>query len=134
MFLVSLPPIVRMILLAVVGVAIGAAINWAIYRWTYFLKRQISPWLPRDEKAQPRQILDYVPIVGWWGMRRDVSVHGKGFWIRPMLIELTWMIGLPLFFNWQAAGGLSNGGLTPSPTPPMSSKSGFTRIRFCSLS
>ena len=38
-------------------------------------------------------------------MRRETKLHGNGFWIRPMLIELCWAIGLPLFYLWSIGGG-----------------------------
>ena len=106
----QIPEPIQMIMLALIGAVLGAAINWAIYRWTYVLKRKISPWQSRDDQAKPRKIFDYVPILGWLGIRRDAELHGKGFWIRPLLIELVWAIGLPWFYYWHAAGGLSSGG------------------------
>jgi len=38
-------------------------------------------------------------------MRREAKLHGNGFWLRPMLIELSWAIGLPLFYVWSIGGG-----------------------------
>jgi len=111
MLLFNLNNSLRIFILAVLGAVIAAAINWAIYRWAYFRKRSISPWLKPDEKAKPRKSTDYVPVLGWFGVRRDADVHGKGFWIRPLLIELVWIICLPLFYNWHVDGGLSGGGV-----------------------
>ncbi len=117
MFLAAMPDLIRTILLVLVGACIGAAVNWAIYQLQYFSKRAISPWQKRDEKAQPRTAADFIPVFGWWGLRREASVHGKGFWIRPLLIELTWAIGLPWFYSWQTGGGLTEGvvvGIAPT--------------------
>lgn len=109
MILPALPNLIRILLLVVIGAGVGAVINWAIYQLQYFNKRKISPWQSRDEQAKPRATTDYIPILGWFGIRRDAELHGKGFWIRPLLIEVVWAIGLPWFYNWQFAGGLTDG-------------------------
>lgn len=43
-----------------------------------------------------RSWLDWLPVVGWWRMRRESSAHGQRFWLRPFLIE----IGLPVALLW----------------------------------
>jgi leader peptidase (prepilin peptidase)/N-methyltransferase len=106
---------IRILILGIVGALLGAFINWAIYRWPYFLKRSISPWMKPDDESLPRKPLDRMPIVGWLGLRRDQPLFGKTFWLRPMLIEIVWMIGLPWFYYWQLAGGLT--GVVPQPIP-----------------
>ncbi len=111
----ALPPIVRIVLLAVVGAIVGALLNRAIYAWPYFRKRAISPWLPADPNALPRRWSDFIPILGWFGLRREHKIHGSGFWVRPLLIEIVWLIGLPWFYFWQLAGGLTGGLLVPEP-------------------
>lgn len=117
MFLAAMPDLIRTILLVLAGAGIGAAVNWAIYQLQFFSQRAISPWQTRDEKAPPRTALDFIPVFGWWGLRREAKVHGKGFWIRPLLIELTWAFGLPWFYDWQTGGGLTEGvvvGISPT--------------------
>jgi prepilin signal peptidase PulO-like enzyme (type II secretory pathway) len=108
---------VQILLLGLVGLAVGVFINWAIYKWAMFLERPISPLMqPATEAGESaRTSMDYVPILGWLGRARDRKVYGRGFWVRPMLIEIVWMIGLPWFYLWLAGGGLV-GGLQP-PTP-----------------
>jgi prepilin signal peptidase PulO-like enzyme (type II secretory pathway) len=46
-------------------------------------------------------------------MRRDIPAHGPLFWLRPMMIELVWAIGLPWFYHWQISGGLTGGAAAP---------------------
>ena len=29
-----------------------------------------------------------MPIFGWQRLRREAAVRGRGFWIRPMLLEV----------------------------------------------
>ncbi len=116
----ALPFALQMLILGAIGLVIGVLINWAIYAWTFFEIRRISPWmkLPEDNQAEkklsPRRTLDYVPIIGWPGRARDKTAFGRGFWIRPMLIELVWMIGLPWFYLWLAGGGLVGQEIVPS--------------------
>ena len=110
-----LPNFVIVALLMILGAILGAFINRSIYAWAMFRKRPISPWLKPAEGESPRQSFDRVPVLGWWGRRRDSEVYGKGFWIRPLLIELVWIVFLPWFYFWQMGGGLT-GGLVPSAT------------------
>ena len=112
--LASLPFALQILLLGAIGLAIGVAINWAIYSWAYFQHRAISPWIKPLENESARKPFDYVPIIGWPGRARDRAIYGRGFWVRPMLIEITWMIGLPWFYLWLAGGGLVGQALLPS--------------------
>ena len=101
--LASLPLALQILILGAIGLAIGVLINWAIYAWCFFEIRPISPWmkLPAQDQQEiqlsARKTLDYVPIIGWPGRARDKKVFGRGFWIRPMLIEIVWMIGCLLY-------------------------------------
>ncbi len=103
------------LILTLAGALIGAFVNWAIYSWTYFLKRPFSPWMTTAESASRRNWTDRIPIAGWILLRRDAAAFGNGFWIRPMLIEIAWAIGLPWFYFWQIGGGLTGGPITPLP-------------------
>ncbi|TWU59299.1 Type IV leader peptidase family protein [Rubripirellula tenax] len=97
----------RIIFLMCVGAIAGALANHIIYTFAYFGARPISPWVAADEKAPPRKWLDRVPIVGWLGLRREAVVHGRGFWVRPMLIEIAMAISIPMLFWFETqAGGL----------------------------
>ncbi len=106
--LANLPLPLTLFLLAVTGAILGALVNWAIYAWAVFLKRSISPWQPRPTEASPRRTLDYFPVIGWPGRSRDSQLLGRGFWIRPMLIESIFLVGLPCFYLWIRGGGLTD--------------------------
>ncbi len=108
MFLQQLPDVIRWLLLFAVGVSAGALINLAIYQLALFKKRNISPWSPAAE-GQSRSWFDRIPVAGWLLLRRERETHGRGFWIRPLLIELLTGIGLVWFYRWQTAGGLVGG-------------------------
>ena len=116
-----MPFVVSILLLAVLGAFVGALVNWAIYQWAITMHRPISPWMKRrpdrvspedGEKLKqlaPRTLADRIPVFGWFRLRRDENIRniwGKNCWVRPLLIEITWVIGLPLFYWWQLSGGL----------------------------
>jgi leader peptidase (prepilin peptidase)/N-methyltransferase len=84
----------------VLGTILGSLANWAIYNLAWH-QRTISPWGPKPEDAKPRAALDRVPVVGWLGLARESSIHGRGFWIRPMLLELSMGLGLATLCWWE---------------------------------
>lgn len=97
---VILPMPIRLTMVFVLGVFLGAAVNWATY-WLAWNRRAISPWSPADPSAPPRLFADRLPIVGWFGLRRETAVYGSGFWIRPMLIEILTGAGLAWLYWWE---------------------------------
>ena len=110
--LAPLSNIVIIIVLAIIGAVFGQFINWAIYSWAMFGRRPISPWMKLDSDELKRfgaaDKIRRVPIFGWWaarGINFGEEVEGK-FWVRPLLIDLTWIVGLPLVFLWYSGGGL----------------------------
>lgn len=96
-FWITLSIELRLVLLAAVGIGIGALANWAIYRLAWD-RRPIGPWVAADAQARPRKGTDRVPIIGWLGMRRESEIHGSGFWVRPILIEIAMAIGIPAYY------------------------------------
>lgn len=96
----------QLTLLTGIGLIAGAFSNWAIYSWTWFLKRSVSPWQAPHPEATARQWRDYLPVIGWPGRARDEAWLGKRFWLRPMLIELGAAILMPVFYFWLLNGGL----------------------------
>ena len=86
--------------LFVIGATLASFMNLAIYRLAWD-QRLISPWSPPPSSAGPRTWFDRLPIFGWLSMRREVAVHGQGFWIRPMLLELGVGFGLAALYWWE---------------------------------
>ena len=86
--------------LFLLGTLLGSQINHAIYRWAWNARR-ISPWSLADLQAPPRRLSDRIPILGWWGLRREVNLHGPSFWIRPMLIEVGSGMALAGLYWWE---------------------------------
>ncbi|MGI9472459.1 MAG: prepilin peptidase [Rubripirellula sp.] len=105
-FWLGIPADLRCLLVALFGLAGGALANWVIYRFAYFNPRPISPWGPIPEGADARTMVDRIPVVGWFFLQRESKLHGAGFWIRPMLIELgsaAALVGL-FWFETQSGG------------------------------
>src|SRR5947208_314668 len=92
--------------LFVLGILVGVAINWAVYALAWF-SRPISPWQRRHADAPARQWSDFIPISGWLGLARESAIHGRGFWVRPLLIELACGLGLLALYAWETAGELA---------------------------
>jgi prepilin signal peptidase PulO-like enzyme (type II secretory pathway) len=108
-FWIGLPLGIRYVVVAVFGLLGGALANYVIYRFAYFNPRPISPWGPPPEEGPPRKLTDRIPVIGWFGLRRESPSHGSGFWIRPMLIELATAIALMALYRFET----QTGGLLP---------------------
>jgi len=106
----DLPLDVRYTILAVIGLVAGVFANYLIYSWAYF-PRHISPWAPPHEQSPARTALDRVPVLGWLGLRRESELHGRGFWVRPLLVEIGVAAGLVglYWFETQTGGLLPQG-------------------------
>ena len=91
----------QLLIVGVIGACLGALVNYAVYRFAWFHPREITPWGPKPAKAPQRSWSDLMPIVGWWGLRREHTIHGSGFWIRPLLIESLLAIGLMTLYWWE---------------------------------
>jgi prepilin signal peptidase PulO-like enzyme (type II secretory pathway) len=40
-------------------------------------------------------------VIGWLGLRHEGKAHGRGFWIRPLLIELGLGVALAALYWWE---------------------------------
>jgi len=98
--LFEIPLLIRMVLVFLSGAALGSLVNWAIYRLAWN-PREISPWGPTPTAAPARKASDRLPILGWLGLRREHKIHGPGFWLRPLVIELAMGLGLGLLYWWE---------------------------------
>ena len=121
----------QILLLGCVGACVGGQLNRAIYRWAIFHKRSISPWSAPPENAPPRHWQDRIPLVGWCGLRREVSLHGPGFWVRPLLIELFVAVGFPLQYWWEMSGGLIPPGFPQPSTSVLMASCAVHVLLFC---
>jgi prepilin signal peptidase PulO-like enzyme (type II secretory pathway) len=101
----SIPLELRLAGLFLIGLAVGAFVNWGIYSLACDA-RAISPWSRRSPDAPPRRWHDFLPLAGWLGLRREASLHGRGFWIRPLLLEVLCGLGLAALYWWETTGHL----------------------------
>ncbi len=114
--LLSIPLEARIAGFFLLGAALGSLANLAIYRLAWN-KRAISPWSAAEDKAPPRSRFDRAPIFGWLGLRREAALHGPGFWIRPLAVELAAAFGLAWLYVWEVGdAGLLVSGI-PRPVP-----------------
>jgi leader peptidase (prepilin peptidase) / N-methyltransferase len=97
------PAELRMAAAGVLGLVLGAAVNWATYSLAYE-SRHLSPWA-RLHPGGGRRLLDFVPIVGWWSLRRKTAQLGPRFWVRPLLVELAMPAAAALWYWWEAVEG-----------------------------
>jgi leader peptidase (prepilin peptidase) / N-methyltransferase len=95
-----IPLISRLIAMFAVGAILGSLVNWAIYAlaWNW---RSISPWSLPPIGAPARGWADRLPMVGWLRLRREVGTHGRGFWIRPLVLELLTGAAAAALYWWE---------------------------------
>lgn len=102
------------VVLFLFGACVGGLLNLGVYRLAWH-RRRISPWSQRPEEAGPRAWYDRVPILGWLSLSRESGIHGAGFWIRPMLVELLAGAGLAALYWWEIH---QHGLILPGVAPP----------------
>ncbi len=90
----------RLAILFVLGTIVGGQLNRGIYRLAWD-KRSIGPWSAPHPEAPPRRWLDRIPVFGWLGLARESSLHGAGYWLRPLLIELATGLGFAALYWWE---------------------------------
>lgn len=98
--LAALPLPVCLLAVLVVGLILGAVVNWATYQLAWN-RRDISPWSTAPVGASPRRRADRIPVLGWLRLRREELLHGRGFWVRPMFVELAMGVGLAMLYWWE---------------------------------
>ncbi len=100
--LAALPLSVRLLAVCLMGAVLGSLVNWAIYRLAWN-RREISPWGPTPSGAAPRRWADRIPVLGWLRLRREFNLHGRGFWVRPLMVEAGMGLGLAALYWWEVA-------------------------------
>lgn len=100
MLLAAIPLPIALVGVAMLGLALGGLVNWATYTLAWN-PRPISPWSPPPEKVAPRTWTDRVPVYGWLRLSREATVHGRGFWIRPLVVEFLMAFGLAWLYWWE---------------------------------
>lgn len=112
----EIPLAARLASLFVLGVIGGVLANLASDVFA-FAPRRRSPWTTADPCAPPRRWVDRLPVIGWLTLRREVHLHGRGFWIRPMFVELLAGLGCCGLYLWETQHrGLLPPGIALPPT------------------
>lgn len=84
---------------------LAGQLNRAIYRLAWNA-RPIGPWSKPHPNAPPRHWTDFLPIMGWFGLERERSIHGTWFWVRPMLLELVFPMAMCVLYEYEIQGAL----------------------------
>ena len=95
-----IPLELRLVVVFLIGACLGSFVNWAIYTLAW-RPRPISPWSRVPPDAPPRRAAHRIPVFGWFLMRREAARHGRGFWIRPLLLELGLGLALAALYWWE---------------------------------
>lgn len=77
---------------------LAGQVNRGIYRLAWN-PRQIGPWSAPAAEAAARRWYDRLPILGWIGLAREAPLHGKGYWLRPIVVELALTLGLAWLYG-----------------------------------
>jgi leader peptidase (prepilin peptidase)/N-methyltransferase len=85
--ILAIPLSLRLLCLFCAGVILAGFVNLGVYRLAWN-QRSFSPWSAPPGAGARRHWLDRIPLLGWWALRRESPLHGRGFWIRPLLVEL----------------------------------------------
>ena len=112
-------PAVQLASVFLLGICLGSLVNWAIYSLAWF-PRPISPWSRVPPDVPARSWTDRLPLVGWLRLRREADLHGRGFWFRPLVIELGLGVALAALFWWEIGRyGLVDGQVITLVVPPL---------------
>jgi prepilin signal peptidase PulO-like enzyme (type II secretory pathway) len=98
--ILAIPLPLRLGLLLIAGACLGGLVNWAAYSMAWNA-RPISPWSRGPAGKFKRGWLDRVPVFGWLALRREAKHHGRGFWLRPLAVELLLGVGAALLYWWE---------------------------------
>jgi leader peptidase (prepilin peptidase)/N-methyltransferase len=100
MDVLMIPVAAQLVVVSLAGACLGSLVNWAIYALAWNA-RPISPWSIPPAGADTRSRSDRLPILGWWWLRRETVIHGPGFWVRPLLLEIGLGLALAALFWWE---------------------------------
>lgn len=105
LFWLAAHPGISRLLVALVALWVAWVINWAIYTQAYY-RRAIGPWNPPPTGAAARSWADWIPVLGWWRLRREAAFHDGRFWLRPLLIEIAFPLAMVWLYDAETTGKL----------------------------
>ncbi|MFO1064238.1 MAG: prepilin peptidase [Pirellulales bacterium] len=112
----ALPSPVRLAVVACCSLLAASFINWAIYSLAWN-RRAVGAWSPAPAGSPAHSFADWLPIIGWWRLKRESKTHGNGYWIRPFLIEIIYPLCIFWLYRFEISGGML-------PNPAMAMKLG----------
>lgn len=98
--LLAIPFAARLAIVLLVAACAASLANAAIYQFAW-QRRLRSPWQTPPEGVGPRSGWDRLPIVGWWRLRREAQVVGRGHWIRPLALEILFPLVIGWLYWWE---------------------------------
>ena len=99
-FILSIPIEIRLAVLFVAGCCLGGLDQSGhIPLGLAFAADQ--PVVAAPAEAPRRRWWDRIPVIGWFGLRREAAQHGGGFWVRPMLVELFCGVAFAFLYLWE---------------------------------
>ena len=98
----ALPLELRLLLVFLLSTIVAGQLNRGIYRLAWH-QRDVGPWSQAARGAPARHWPDFLPVVGWFFLRREVSIHGSLYWLRPLLVELLFSIGIASLYWWETS-------------------------------
>jgi leader peptidase (prepilin peptidase)/N-methyltransferase len=114
--ILAIPLSLRLLGLFCAGVILAGFVNLGVYRLAWN-QRSLSPWSAPPGGGVRRRWPDLLPLFGWWALRRESPLHGRGFWIRPLLVELaTGLLFAGLYLcetEWAGMLGFVANGIPP---------------------
>lgn len=90
----------------IVGAGLAALVNHVTYTHPHLYPRPISPWTEKHPDAPERSVWTRIPMVSYFALRNESGIHGRGFWIRPLLTEWLFPLSLVALFRFELSGGL----------------------------
>jgi prepilin signal peptidase PulO-like enzyme (type II secretory pathway) len=103
--------------LLLLGSAVGGLLNLAVYTLAWN-RRPISPWSPSPAGAAPRRWPDRIPVLGWFFLRREQKLLGRGFWVRPLGVELLSGLVMAGLYWWEVEAQALVGAVQVMAPPP----------------
>lgn len=100
--ILAIPLEVRLAVLALVGLVAAGLVN-ACVDVLAFRPRGHSPWSRLHPRDGRHRWLDRLPLLGWWRLRRQATLLGRGFWVRPLLVELACAWFFAFLYHWELA-------------------------------
>jgi prepilin signal peptidase PulO-like enzyme (type II secretory pathway) len=107
----------RLAAMFIAGLVLGSVANAGIYRLGY-RPRLLSPWLPGHPRDERSCWLDRLPVWGWIRLRRQAAWHGRGWWLRPLAVEIFCGLAVAGLYWWHVVQLGPVAQLLPPGVPP----------------